>query len=247
MNGETIKYSEITSDHAIYSRYDQSVCINPGRGGEIKGVIFDLDDTIYSEKEYVRSGFKAIAAYLGKEEYTTRLWQLFEEGSPAIDKLLIEIGREEEKRRALDLYRNHKPTIHVYDGVIELITDLKAQGYKIGIITDGRPEGQRNKIKALGLDAIVDDIIITDELGGIQFRKPCDIAFRIMQTKWKLPASQIVYIGDNTDKDFQAPKQLGMRSIWFKNKNGLHPYGTCSDITITDINEIAEILETDMN
>lgn len=247
MNGETVEYSENASDHAIYSRYDQSVCINPGKGEAIRGLIFDLDDTIYSEKEYVHSGFKAVALYLGAEEYAARLWQLFEEGKPAIDQLLTEIGRTEEKNQALDIYRNHKPTIHIYDGVKELITDLKAQGYKIGVITDGRPEGQRNKIEALGLNAIVDDIIITDELGGIQFRKPCDIAYRIMQTKWKLPASQIVYIGDNTDKDFQAPKQLGMRSIWFMNKEGLHPFGNCSDITITDFHEIAKILEKVIN
>jgi FMN phosphatase YigB (HAD superfamily) len=59
-----------------------------------------------------------------------------------------------------------------------MIEELKRKGIKVGIITDGRPEGQRNKLEALGLD--VDDVIITDELGGIQFRKPCDIAFRIM-------------------------------------------------------------------
>ena len=92
----------------------------------------------------------------------------------------------------------------------------------MGIITDGRPEGQRNKIEALGLVSLVDDIIITDELGGVQFRKPCDIAFRIMQTRWKLPASQIVYVADNPAKDFQAPQQLGMKNVWFKNREGLY-------------------------
>lgn len=42
---------------------------------------------------------------------------------------------------------------------------------------NGRPERQRNKIVALGLDRLINDAIITDELGGVQFRKPCDIAF----------------------------------------------------------------------
>ena len=64
---------------------------------------------------------------------------------------------------------------------------------------------------SLGLDNIVDDIIITDALGGEQFRKPCDIAFRIMQRRWGIPFEQMMYVGDNLNKDFQAPKQLGMQ------------------------------------
>ena len=68
----------------------------------------------------------------------------------------------------------------------------------------------------------MDDIIITDELGGVQFRKPCDIAFRIMATRWRINTSDIVYVGDNAEKDFQAPQQLGMKSVWLKNKDGLY-------------------------
>ena len=115
----------------------------------------------------------------------------------------------------LKVYRSHKPDIHPYSGVAEMIAELKEKGIKVGIITDGRPEGQRNKLKSLGLD--IDDVIITDELGGVQFRKPCDIAFRIMATRWRLNPADIVYVGDNPAKDFQAPQQLGMRCILFKN------------------------------
>ena len=106
---------------------------------------------------------------------------------------------------------------------------MREKQIKIGIITDGRPEGQRNKIQALGLEELVDDIIITDELGGIQFRKPCDIAFRIMQTRWRLHTDEIVYVGDNVTKDFQAPRQIGMRSIFFGNPDGLYRIKDCVD------------------
>ena len=67
-----------------------------------------------------------------------------------------------------------------------MLNELRARGIKVGIITDGRPLGQHNKFEALGLGRFIDDFIITDELGGTQFRKPCDIAFRIMSAKWKL-------------------------------------------------------------
>lgn len=217
LDGEDVGDYEI-ADGAIYSRFDQSVCITEGKR-QIKGVIFDLDDTLYSEKEYVRSGYKTVSDLLGGG-YEEKLWSFFEAGKPAIDELLKEIGRESERDAAVQAYRSHKPEIHLYPGVTEMIAELKSRGIKVGIITDGRPEGQRNKIEALGLD--VDDIIITDELGGVQFRKPCDIAFRIMMTRWRMNPADIVYVGDNAEKDFQAPQQLGMRSIYFNNNDGIY-------------------------
>ena len=217
MDGEKVEEQEI-ADGAIYSRFDQSVCITEGKG-QIKGVIFDLDDTLYSEKEYIKSGYKAVSDYLGGG-YEEKLWHFFEVGKPAIDELLKELGRESEKAKAVEVYRSHQPAIHLYPNVAKLIEELKAKGIKVGIITDGRPEGQRNKLKALGLE--VDDVIITDELGGIQFRKPCDIAFCIMTTRWRLNPADVVYVGDNLAKDFQAPQQLGMRSIYFNNPDGLY-------------------------
>lgn len=222
--GEAVGYQENSScNGAVYSRFDQSVCISEGDDTQpIKGVIFDLDDTLYSEKQYVRSGYRKIGAYLGKADAEERLWHYLLDGKPAIDCYLEEIGEMDKKAECLDVYRNQIPEINLYDGVMELICTLKEKGIRVGIITDGRPEGQRNKLKALGLDNLVDDIIITDELGGVQFRKPNDISFRIMQNRWRLPFEQIVYVGDNPNKDFQAPKQLGMRYLYFENQDGLY-------------------------
>lgn len=227
------------ADGAIYSRFDQSVCITEGVR-QIKGVIFDLDDTLYSEKEYVKSGYKAVSDYLGSD-YDDRLWSLFVNGKPAIDELLKELGRESEKEEVLKVYRDHKPNIHLYPDVSEMIENLKAKGIKVGIITDGRPEGQRNKIAALDLK--VDDVIITDDLGGIQFRKPCDIAFRIMLIWWSLNPEDVVYVGDNPFKDFQAPQQLGMRYLWFRNEDGLYSgeLVNCNN-QLTSIKELLSIL-----
>ena len=242
LNGENVKYEADLADGAVYSRFDQSVCIIDGID-QIKGVIFDLDDTLYSEKEYVRSGYRAVAEYLGNTEYADCLWSFFENGKPAIDELLKELGRESVKSECLRIYRSHKPDIHLYDGVNELIEDLKNQSIKVGIITDGRPEGQRKKLEALGLDEVIgsDNIIITDELGGTQFRKPCDIAFRILNTRWRLNPADVVYVGDNAEKDFQAPLQLGMRSLWFRNEDGLYQsqyFDKPGIDTITDLRKI---------
>lgn len=218
-NEELHCFSDI-EDGAIYSRFDQSVCIKAGKSS-VHGVIFDLDDTLYSEKEYVKSGYKVVSDYLGGG-FEDQLWNYFEDKKQAIDELLMELGKIELKDDVLDIYRNHKPDIHLYPGVKEMIDELKSRKIRVGIITDGRPVGQHNKIEALGLNSMIDDIIITDELGGIQFRKPCDIAFRILQNRWSLPYSHIVYVGDNANKDFGAPQQLGMKFLCYENPDGIY-------------------------
>lgn len=223
LSGEKVEYSDVIDDGAVYSRFDQSVCTAEGKRKQpILGVIFDLDDTLYSEKQYVRSGYKAVAKLLGDESLVDKLWTYFENGKPAIDELLNELGCIGRKEECLEAYREHIPEIKLYDGVVDLIQTLKDRGIKVGIITDGRPEGQRKKLEALGLEKLVDDIIITDALGGVQFRKPNDISFRIMQNRWRIPFEQIIYVGDNPNKDFQAPKQLGMRCMYFENQDGLY-------------------------
>ena len=225
---------------AIYSRFDQSVCICHGTELKISAVVFDLDDTLYSEKDYVRSGYEAVAALLPEvKNAPQRLWQAFEEGKPAIDTMLEEENLQHRKAECLAAYRDHKPQICLYDGMKELLIGLRARGIKLGVVTDGRPEGQRAKLEALGLYDLVDTVVITDELGGVQFRKPNDIAFRIMQGRFGVPYGEMVYVGDNPKKDFQAPRTLGMRWIYFRNDDGLYSQGdSYADTGVSSIQEL---------
>ena len=191
----------------------------------LHAIIFDLDDTLYGEKEYVRSGYHAIAEALPQvEQMEEKLWKAFEQNKPAIDEVLVSEGiyTEELKQKCLSVYRFHQPDIHLYEGVKDLLCQLRADGYKVGIITDGRPKGQRAKIKALGLDEFVDHIIVTDELGSVEYRKPNQTAFVRMQELLHVPFEEMCYVGDNNKKDFVAPEMLGMRCIWFRNVDGLY-------------------------
>lgn len=191
----------------------------------LKAIIFDLDDTLYGEKEYVRSGYHAVAGILPQvEDCEEKLWSAFGERKSVFDEVLKNEGiyTNELKQMCLRTYRLQQPDIHLYDGVTGMLVQLRIAGYKLGIITDGRPEGQRAKIKALGLREYVDHIIITDELGGIEYRKPNDTAFCMMKEKLDVEFSEMCYVGDNIKKDFIAPEKLGMKSICFNNQNGLY-------------------------
>ena len=243
LSGKSLECASVTAKEGMeYSRFDQSVCVRMDmEAAEIKGVIFDLDDTLYSEKQYIRSGFRKIAEYLGALDAEVKLWEYFCQKNPAVDLYLEERGLMEKKEHCLKTYREQMADITLYDGIVDMLSALKAKGIKLGIITDGRVEGQKNKIKALGLEKIIDDIIITDELGGPQFRKPNDISFRIMQKRWNIPFEQLIYVGDNPVKDFIAPCSLGMNSLFFKNEDGLYSNALKSNANQNIVHSIVDM------
>lgn len=188
----------------------------------LEAVIFDLDDTLYSEKEYELSGFRAVAALF--PQVNGLLEELIEANNQnklAIDSALDKFGMISEKEKALHTYRFHLPSICLYPGVKKMLQQIHREK-RIGLITDGRPEGQRAKLKALGLFDLVDEIVITDELGGIQFRKPNDAAYRLIAGQLQVPFEKMGYVGNDRYKDFVAPELLGMRCIWFNNRDGLY-------------------------
>lgn len=190
---------------------------------DMDAVIFDLDDTLYSEKEYVRSGYEAIAECFPEvQDMAEKLWKVFEKGGKALDVVFDEEGIIDRKAEALQIFRFHSPKIELYPGVKEMLAQLRHQGKKLGIITDGRPEGQNAKIEVLELRNLVDEIIITDELGGIAFRKPNKKAYQVMQGLMNIPFEKMCYIGDNIQKDFLAAEMLGMKSIYYRNICGLY-------------------------
>lgn len=242
VSGETLSYvPNAAAEGAIYSRFDRCVCTHRGENPALSAVIFDLDDTLYGEKEYIRSGYAKVAAALPQiPDAARKLWAAFEAGLPAIDTVLTDAGicTDELKAQCLAIYRNQTPDIHLYDGVRQMLVQLRQMGIKTGIITDGRPEGQRAKLTALGLYDLVDTVVITDELGGIAFRKPNDIAFRIVKTRLNVPFRAMVYVGDNASKDFHAPRALGMGCIHFQNPDGLYTGSPCVDDTVSSIHEL---------
>ena len=74
----------------------------------LSAVVFDLDDTLYSEKEYVRSGYKAVAEIISQvDDAEEKLWEAFERKKPAIDTVLKDEGiySEELKERCVEVYR----------------------------------------------------------------------------------------------------------------------------------------------
>lgn len=195
---------------------------------DIRAVVFDLDDTLYPEIEYVKSGFSAVSRRI-KEDYGRECFDLMldlfnRDRADVYNRTLDELNVSYDKsyvQRLIEIYRNHKPKLTLSAETRQALISLREGGYMLGIITDGRPHQQRAKIQALGLGGLVDSIIITDELGGEQFRKPCKKAFEIMCERFCIQPCQMVYVGDNPKKDFYIGSE-GVFTVRIKHDDALY-------------------------
>ncbi|CAM4392750.1 HAD family hydrolase [Saccharibacillus endophyticus] len=186
----------------------------------MKVFIFDLDDTLYDELQFVKSGFRSVAAYLSEmynvnseEAYAFMLHVLEKEGRGAVfNKLLKEyrIFSSKNVRKCISIYRLHSPDIHLSKEAEEVLEKLKNDS--VYIVTDGNKVVQANKIRALDLDRKVKKSYITYRYGRIH-SKPSPYCFLKIAEAEQVPYSQMVYVGDNPNKDFVGIKPLGIRTI----------------------------------
>jgi|SRR5690606_7760217 len=214
----------------------------------IQLVVFDIDDTLYLERAYVRSGFLAVGewvrAKLGIEGFSDVAWRLFEEGlrNVIFDRTLEILGippSECSVPTLVDIYRRHRPTIALTKDSREALDHLRSQ-VPIAIVTDGPLPSQRAKVQALGLRHYSNDIILTSELGP-SYEKPNPYPFALLQDRYNAPGNTCVYVADNPLKDFAGPKSLGWRTIRVRRDGSLHhsvPTPEYVDIELPNLSEL---------
>lgn len=196
----------------------------------IEAVVFDLDDTLYDEEQFVFGGFMAAAGYLAdnfgldKQVSYKRLKQLLrEKGRGKIfNDLLAENGLNCALiSELIKIYRNHQPDIQLYPDAQEMLQYLQGK-VKLGLITDGAANVQWNKIRALGLDKVIDLVVVTDDFGP-ECCKPNLFPYRLLMERFGLTGQHLVYIGDNPFKDFAPARELGWLTIRvYREKGMLH-------------------------
>jgi putative hydrolase of the HAD superfamily len=218
-------------------------------------LVFDLDDTLYPEREYVFSGFEAVAvAYaevLGPpSRAATRLKEIFDSGNRTrcFNQLLEEAGHEARADligRMVETYRAHRPRISLYGDARQCLS-LWRRWVKVAILSDGHLLAQQNKVAALRLAGTVDAVVLTDQWGR-EFWKPHPRGFESLQERFALPAELCAYVSDNARKDFVAPNALGWVTIQAARPGGMYehesaPAGGQPNHIITDLRDLPRLL-----
>ena len=187
----------------------------------LRAVLFDLDDTLYSQEMWLRGAWDAVAAaarpqqveYLALRTALADIYAEGNDGGPIIDRALVRVGRPDiAVAPLLARYRAHAPKrLRPYRGVVEALEALRAH-VTIGLVSDGDATIQRNKLRALGLESRFDIVVFTDELGR-EHRKPSPVSLLAALTALGVDARDAVFVGDHPEKDIAAATAAGMRSI----------------------------------
>lgn len=191
-------------------------------------VVVDIDDTLYLERDYVRSGFEAVGQWLaaehGRDHAATELWAGFLAGvrGDAFNRVLRAGGLDpgaELVAAAVETYRNHRPTIELAPDARRFLDGLGSR--RSAVITDGPRSSQRAKAEALGLFDLVDLVVITDELGP-GGAKPSPVAYRLVEERFGAAPTGCWYLADNPAKDFVSPLARGWSAVRVRRPDSLH-------------------------
>jgi putative hydrolase of the HAD superfamily len=223
----------------------------------ITTVAFDLDDTLYDEVEYCKSGFGAVAKFLANlpdmpsaERISDAFWKQFAAGNrtrtfnAGLDQLGI---RYDDKliEKLVKVYRSHRPKITLPQDSRDALGQLSGK-WTLALLTDGFLPAQQLKVRALGLERYFKCIIYTEELGR-QFWKPSPVGFEKLMETLKAKPENIAYVADNPMKDFIAPNKLGFTTIQIIRPARIHTEscdqaGAAAQYVIREISQLPALI-----
>lgn len=225
---------------------------------EIKAVAFDLDHTLYDRYSTVRS-----IAYLLKHHYAGQMnpalsaaqlgdmlveiekayvyggWSVMFEKLVARNAFITPPAFEEYFSYFMEAFQKVAVPFPMVD---KMLATLRAQGYQVGLLTNGKSYIQRNKIKLIGLEHSFDKILAGEEMG---IQKPAVHPFEEMARCLGCDPQQMVYVGDNPRNDIDAARRAGCIPIWVKTtgKDWDYPEYEKPYFEINDVLELPALLE----
>ena len=218
-------------------------------------VVFDLDDTLYPERSFVESGFRAVGTH------ALERWGIRDLGDACLSAAKAGIrnsvfqwayrdvvGAELTPERAHELlrvYREHQPDrLPWHPDALETVRLLHGR-FPLTLLSDGYLPTQANKARALGLERWIDEPVFTESLGREHW-KPSKRGFEIIMSRHK-PDSTFFYIGDNPTKDFIAPRALGWHTVHITRPTGTYALNKAAqdqaaDRQVTSLLDLAALL-----
>jgi putative hydrolase of the HAD superfamily len=186
-------------------------------------LIFDLDDTLYPERDYAIGGFRAVSRHFttayGAPDTTDEMVSLLDQGHlGGLFKIVLARVNpqftDDALKRALKAYAAHEPALTLFPDAAATLHHFASAGAPMGLITDGHAATQKSKVAALGIAPHFSHIVYTGALGPDRaFHKPHPAAFELMHAALGGDADRFIYIGDNPAKDFIAPRAMGWITI----------------------------------
>jgi putative hydrolase of the HAD superfamily len=185
-----------------------------------RGLIIDLDDTLYPRASFVRSGLAAVARHLQREHgiaaadayaVMTRATARGQAGAE-LQAVCARFALPSTEIPALvGVFRTHRPTLFLPAETTAVLQALRVQGWATAILTNGLPSVQFRKVAALGAATLVDDVIYAEE--HAPQGKPAAASFRAALRALDLEPGDCVCVGDDPARDVRGARTLGIATI----------------------------------
>jgi putative hydrolase of the HAD superfamily len=217
----------------------------------VQSVLFDLDGTLLdrdtSIEQFISAQYNRLPIHLShipKIDYVSKFIELDCYGHVWKDKVYQALVTEFEIQgiswqELLDDYETQFQFHCVpFPLLVEMLDNLKQQGYLLGIITNGRGQFQSRAIEGLGIRDYFDVILISEVE---QLRKPQVEIFNRAINRLGVLASNSVFVGDHPEADIMGAKSAKMLAIWKRSSHFLEVQA--ADATIDELKEIPLILD----
>jgi len=213
-----------------------------------RGLIFDLDDTLYPRERFIRSGFAAVANDLQRRHglpagmVFRRLSQAFTGGHAGqeFQALCGQLGLSpKEVPYMLRIFRAHKPSLWLPYESSETLRKLRLDGWRLAILTNGIPGVQAAKVDALGLLPMVDAVVYAEAIarGG----KPDPAVFYEALDRLDLTADRCVVAGDDPVCDIAGAHAAELRSIRVARPGVTVAPGSDADLIVNTVADVPKV------
>lgn len=230
-------------DWALESRE----CIGTTARGR-RGVILDLDDTLYPREHFVQSGLMAVARHL-EDQRGIAAMDAFATMSAA--RCNGDRGFELQAvcsryrlspdlvSELLSVFRAHPPVLRLPQETAMVLARLRTGGWGLVILTNGLPAVQRAKVQSLGLGRLVDHVVYAEEHdpGG----KPAAAVFREALRCLAVPAFDSICVGDDLLCDIAGARAVGIRTVRLIIPGASVESAADADVTIESLSALPEV------
>jgi phosphoglycolate phosphatase/putative hydrolase of the HAD superfamily len=189
----------------------------------VEGIIFDMDNTLYTHEGYARHQedvlVERLAAELavGKSEAVervrlsrSRLTHANGGKKPSLGTVFLDLGISIAtsvvwRNTLIEPERYLKP-----DPKLRAVLEVLGNRHGLAIVTNNPVEIARRTLAAVGVDGLVPFIVGLDSTG---VSKPDPAAFRIAAERLSCPFERVVSVGDRFEIDIEPALELGMAGL----------------------------------